>query len=1187
LRGFSIFNSLLFLQNNLLKSVKMKKTVTKWKYFTYSIFHIFFIPFCLFYVKKGISQPYQQFVLQTPTPFQNGESANGNIFFSDYDHDKKPDLFFIKRRNTGTKKIELHVLSGKSNYQQFIVEQGTPLGQGEDANGDFAITDFDRDGIPDLVFIKRRNTGTKTIELHIVSGKSNYQQFIVEQGTPFAQGEDANGDFAITDFDRDGIPDLVFIKRRNTGTKTIEVHILSGKSNYRQFIVERGTPFAQGEDLNGDFSLPDFDRDGVPDLLFLKRQHTGTNSIEVHILSGKSNYQQFLIERGTPFAEGEYSNGQFSLPNFDNDGVPDLAFIKQRNTGTGQIEVHVLSGASGFQQFLTELGTALGQGDGANGDFMVSDFDNTVSDLFFLKKRNTGSGKIEIHILSSRSPVISDISPDPPNENDAQSASTAGLTLSVAGDKNGLYAVSLNAGIWKCEIDNNFVFSKWRQLNNSPRYTGIVAVDPQLPEHIVAGEREGDALFANNKCGLWESFDGGKSFLESNYFNSSNICPPGNRSHAITGIIISNTSTIIASTPCGLIRKPAFGTFTKVVDGDFKAIAIYQDWMVARTATSIFVSNDDGKTWGTPQTIKTSFKVNRPNSTPITESFILDNTPFTGIPEGLFSVAIIKSGTNVFVYVPAHDVSSNLASLLSFKVGNNIWNFQKSNTNLGTGLGGRFFVKSYYLNVNTLNEEVGGKSQLTLCAGQDILKARSISATGAVDWDVFASSFASGNSPHKFHSDLWDFHIDPLGWFVWASNDGGVYYASLDRTNSDRLKNLSGSTSWKNLNTGLHTQHIHSVVANAASPIANISYCTSDNDAWKISLNTNFPNLKNWQLIGGLGDVNQSYSDAGYMNFAYNVRQPLGGCVTKLDDFGTSPSGSNTGCGDLSQNMFGAPGHQNFQFIQTLAGEAVSPYLDALMLVNLPVTFGSGSLVLGELGSSHTGNNPVLIRNKEFARHPSTISSNAAGWSLVFSDLPPDTKGFWVSGGHTDPTFFIIHVVSGARVISKKKLSGSVWTRMPDPPSPISDLANFGPLFVNPYDPTMIYAVCANGIYVFNAATNRFILDAELTNLVTDAGKYRTDATFGGGQGLPNSIIGTRAVGMCPLSSMAFNRSTPNKIVCSSPFTGVFYKNVSQPWKSLSYLLPRPYTPISSVTISNDNIFIATEGRGLLMIGNF
>src|SRR5262249_62134756 len=104
---------------------------------------------------------------------------------------------------------------------------GTPLAPVEDGNGDFVLADFDRDGIPDLYFIKRRNTGSNSIEVHVLSGASNYQQFTLHTGTPLAPAQDGNGDFGVAVFDCDGIADLYFVQRRNAGSNSIELHVLS------------------------------------------------------------------------------------------------------------------------------------------------------------------------------------------------------------------------------------------------------------------------------------------------------------------------------------------------------------------------------------------------------------------------------------------------------------------------------------------------------------------------------------------------------------------------------------------------------------------------------------------------------------------------------------------------------------------------------------------------------------------------------------------------------------------------------------------------------------------------------------------------------------------------------------------------------------------------------------------------
>lgn len=331
---------------------------------------------------------------------------NGDLFmnYMDYVDDAAMYMFTIGQVARMQATLDdIRANMGRGPYGRFIEHTGTPLTRGEDSNGSFAVADDDADGVADLYFIKRRNTGTGTIEVHILSGLSNFQTFIQHSSSALAQAEDGNGDFLIGDFDRDGTPDLFFIKRRNTGTNSIEVHILSGASGYQQFLLQTGTPLTQGEDSNGDFLLGDFDRDGIPDLYFIKRRNTGTNSIEVHVLTGASNYQQFACHTGTPLAQAEDANGDYAVADYNRDGIGDLWFIKRRNTGTTTVEVHVFSAATGFQQNLVQIGSSLSEVEDSNGDFFVGDYDRDgIPDLYFVKRRNTGTETIEVHILRGR-----------------------------------------------------------------------------------------------------------------------------------------------------------------------------------------------------------------------------------------------------------------------------------------------------------------------------------------------------------------------------------------------------------------------------------------------------------------------------------------------------------------------------------------------------------------------------------------------------------------------------------------------------------------------------------------------------------------------------------------------------------------------------------------------------------------
>jgi predicted nuclease of predicted toxin-antitoxin system len=148
-----------------------------------------------------------------------------------------------------------------------------------ETDGTWLLADFDHDGIPDLVFIKTANCATNSVEVHVASGKSNYQTRILETGTTFAMETD--GTWLMADFDGDGIPDLIFIKTANCGTNTVEVHIASSSSGYKTRILETGTTFAMETD--GTWIMNDFQGNKTLDLIFLKTANCGTNTVEVHV----------------------------------------------------------------------------------------------------------------------------------------------------------------------------------------------------------------------------------------------------------------------------------------------------------------------------------------------------------------------------------------------------------------------------------------------------------------------------------------------------------------------------------------------------------------------------------------------------------------------------------------------------------------------------------------------------------------------------------------------------------------------------------------------------------------------------------------------------------------------------------------------------------------------------------------
>ncbi|MDD5123939.1 VCBS repeat-containing protein, partial [Methylovulum sp.] len=217
-----------------------------------------------------------------------------------------------------------------ANFQNYILQTGTALHQTDETFA-FALADWDGDSRPDLFIVKKSNTGTGGTEVSILSGASSFQNFLLQTGTALHQ-TDHIFDFAVVDWNNDGWPDLFIIKKSNTGTGSTEVSILSGASNFQDYLLQTGTPLHQTDESFA-FALADWTGDGKPDLFIIKKSNTGTDSTEISILSGASSFQEYLLQTGTVLHQTDHSF-DFAVADWNNDGWPDLVIIKKNNTDT-------------------------------------------------------------------------------------------------------------------------------------------------------------------------------------------------------------------------------------------------------------------------------------------------------------------------------------------------------------------------------------------------------------------------------------------------------------------------------------------------------------------------------------------------------------------------------------------------------------------------------------------------------------------------------------------------------------------------------------------------------------------------------------------------------------------------------------------------------------------------------------
>jgi hypothetical protein len=83
------------------------------------------------------------------------------------------------------------------------------------------------------------------------------------------------------------------------------------------YVEAHGTGTALGETGTNhawDFALADFNGDGVLDLYSISKSGTGTHSTEVHVLNGATNFGNWLLHTGTGLSEtGTDDNWEFGL----------------------------------------------------------------------------------------------------------------------------------------------------------------------------------------------------------------------------------------------------------------------------------------------------------------------------------------------------------------------------------------------------------------------------------------------------------------------------------------------------------------------------------------------------------------------------------------------------------------------------------------------------------------------------------------------------------------------------------------------------------------------------------------------------------------------------------------------------------------------------------------------------------
>jgi hypothetical protein len=271
-----------------------------------------------------------------------------------------PDLYAIKRYGTGSGMTEVHALDGRQWYQAWKEHRATALGT-LGPEWEVEMADYNNDGVVDLYCMRQASGPGATIEVHVFDGASGYQRALLHKsaGTDAyalfgSSADDLTYDLGY--WDGDQIPDLYVISRDSASGKTA-IRILAGDTAYTRYAYHTGGPTAlhPAPEEDWSFEVGDYNADGVPDLYAIAKRNTGSGTTEIHVLDGRSNFQQFILHAGTALHQTDAS-WEFDVGDADGDGYVDVIGI---NKGSDCTKVHILDGATNYQSFALHQRTIL------------------------------------------------------------------------------------------------------------------------------------------------------------------------------------------------------------------------------------------------------------------------------------------------------------------------------------------------------------------------------------------------------------------------------------------------------------------------------------------------------------------------------------------------------------------------------------------------------------------------------------------------------------------------------------------------------------------------------------------------------------------------------------------------------------------------------------------------------------
>jgi hypothetical protein len=266
-----------------------------------------------------------------PAPLEASEGALGTLSAvpnTDFNGDGAPDLVY-HNGTTGRTRIEHTLWLGAEGLDiRSEVELDPSLDVPDSTNWKpQGIADFDRDGRPDLLW-HQGVTGETQVWFMNDAARIGFTMLSAGSGGGNVNGmTDASGWLlaGTGDFNRDGIPDILWHNRNSGATVIWHMNVLNRP---RRFIRIDSAPFATSLNLPDSSgwrlaAINDFDGDGNLDIVW---RNAASNSVSVwHMSDATFLYSSAVIADYSPSGNQDL----VATADFDRDGKRDLMWLNR------------------------------------------------------------------------------------------------------------------------------------------------------------------------------------------------------------------------------------------------------------------------------------------------------------------------------------------------------------------------------------------------------------------------------------------------------------------------------------------------------------------------------------------------------------------------------------------------------------------------------------------------------------------------------------------------------------------------------------------------------------------------------------------------------------------------------------------------------------------------------------------